>query len=54
MHLCKASNTLQSWLFARDYCCSLGLKIASFATKNHAKDAFDAAQYVGNILLTAL
>lgn len=35
----KSINIFQTWLFARDYCCSIGMYLASFSTMALMQDA---------------
>jgi hypothetical protein len=43
-------NNLQTWKFARDYCCSLGLKLPSFPTMDKMMDAYNAVNYRINLI----
>jgi hypothetical protein len=36
---------VQSWISARDYCCSLGMRLASFPTMAHFEDCYDTFKY---------
>jgi hypothetical protein len=36
---------LQSWKSARDYCCSLGMRLATFPNFTHMEDAYNTVGY---------
>jgi hypothetical protein len=52
LHFSKAIKyTLQTWQFARDYCCSLGLQLASFPTMDRMIDAHNTVKYGNNLFI---
>lgn len=38
-------HPMQTWKSARDYCCSLGMKLVNFPTIDHLNDAYNTLKF---------